>query len=278
MIRQDGRPKRVDDVRVTDAKVERERAWLESLYAQFHDRRYLGTDPIEFAGSELGVADREITALVCALLSYGNVRAIRRTVQEVRRVLGNRPRDYVLSRRRASMARDFAGFRYRFTSEDDLVGLLWGVRRVIADHGSIEACFAHHLAEDDATTVGALGGFVSEVQARSGRGLLHLLAHPERGSACKRMHLYLRWMVRRDLIDAGGWSAIGPGQLVVPLDTHVHRLALARGWTKRRQGNGVTALEVTAFLRRVCAGDPLRYDFCMTRPGIMARLGGGNVG
>ena len=136
------------------------------------------------------------------------------------------------------------------------------------ERGSIEACFAAHDAGEP-DVLGALGGLVDELSSAAAHSLAHLVPHPAGGSACKRLNLYLRWMVRRDDVDPGGWTTVDPARLVMPLDTHVHRTARTRGWTARRSADLRTAQEVTAVLGAISPGDPLRYDFAVTRPGIL---------
>ncbi len=93
----------------------------------------------------------------------------------------------------------------------------------------------------------------------------HLAPNPRAGSACKRWNLYLRWMVRSDRVDPGGWSRVSPALLVVPLDTHMHRVCREIGLTSRSAANLATALEITAGFRELCPSDPARYDFALTR-------------
>jgi uncharacterized protein (TIGR02757 family) len=95
-----------------------------------------------------------------------------------------------------------------------------------------------------------------------------LLADPRDKSACKRLNLYLRWMVRRDDVDPGGWEGVRPAQLVVPLDVHMHRIGRALGLTQRQQADCRTALEVTEAFRKISPEDPVKYDFALTRLGI----------
>jgi uncharacterized protein (TIGR02757 family) len=98
------------------------------------------------------------------------------------------------------------------------------------------------------------------------------LADPARGSACKRLHLFLRWMVRRDEVDPGGWESVARSKLVVPLDAHMYALARRLGLTGRGQADGRTALEVTAAFRAINAADPVKYDFALTRVGIRTEM------
>ena len=149
--------------------------------------------------------------------------------------------------------------------------LLIGMKGVLDSHGSLNACFTSHRADAAAEQphLDAISGFVEALCAASGGRLYHLIPHPARGSACKRLMLYFRWMVRRDSVDPGGWTGLNTADLIVPLDTHVHRMSLRLNLTRRRQPNLATAMEITRGLRAICPADPLRYDFALTRPGIM---------
>jgi len=198
----------------------------------------------------------------------------------------------------ATLRRRFADYRYRVSSGAQVAGLLIGARTLIRRHGSLARSFAaaagpaldarpaggapaatgdaanpgdnvHRGAADEAAAVcAAVGRWVESLHAAAGASLAHLLPLPAKASACKRLFLYLRWMVRRDAVDPGGWDAPRPDQLIVPLDTHMHAIARRLAWTDRKQANLPAALEVTAALRRHRPGDPLRYDFALTRPGI----------
>lgn len=128
-----------------------------------------------------------------------------------------------------------------------------------------------HYSPKDETVLPALTGFVGEL-IRDMDGATSLLSSPSKGSACKRLLLYLRWMVRRDAVDLGCWQGVRADQLVMPVDTHIHRLALALGMTRRKQANMATALEITEWFRCIAPHDPLRYDFVLTRLGIRSDM------
>ena len=243
--------------------------FLEAIYARYHHPRFLETDPIRVLYDYDDPLDREIVGLVAACLAYGNVKAILGGIDGVLRRMGPSPRRYVERSSPERIRADFLDFRYRVTAPADMAGLLIGVGEVIARRGDLHTAFLRHDTENDPTVLTAMAGWVDELCEGAGRPLRHLLPHPQRGSACKRLNLYLRWMIRRDRIDPGGWSGVCRSKLIVPLDTHLHRVALAAGLTRRKQPNLRTALEVTESLRRVRPDDPLRYDFALTRPGIM---------
>ncbi|MCP4642670.1 MAG: DUF2400 domain-containing protein, partial [bacterium] len=128
-------------------------------------------------------------------------------------------------------------------------------------------CLAGKIAPGDDTIVGALTGLVMELSAFAPGS--RVLADPARGSACKRLHLMLRWLVRRDEVDPGGWdSDISPRLPLVPVDVHMHRIALALGLTRRNAADGRTVLEITRAFAAVSPDDPVRYDFSLTRVGL----------
>lgn len=118
---------------------------------------------------------------------------------------------------------------------------------------------------------------IQKILSETPRDPGHLIAIPCRGSACKRLHLFLRWMIRKDRVDPGGWEDIHPAGLIVPLDVHMHRICVNLGMTERKQPNLKTALEVTAAFKTVAPNDPVRYDFVLSRFGIRKDLDPGQI-
>ena len=248
----------------------RERRWLEALHAQQHDPGKLAPDPLQLVVPFAAPADREVVGLVAACLAYGNVTAMLPAIRRVLAVLGPAPAATLDGLTDADLHAALAGFRYRVTTGERVAGLLAAVRRVRSTHGSLEAAMA---ARDDGgpTIVGGLSGLVGTLRAASPAPLDHLLPDPAGGSACKRPALWLRWLVRHDAIDPGGWTGTDPARLLMPIDTHVFQTARRRRWTRRRTVNLATAMEITARLRELEPADPLRWDFAITRPGIRGR-------
>lgn len=294
-------PPRPTPPRLRRPRRERELAWLEDRHARFHRPELVAPDPLEFvrepgaAHDATGVttADREVAALVAASLAYGNVIAMRPAIDAVLRriradagspddppsppAIGRGPwptpplaglAAALDGRSDHDLAERFAGFRYRVTPGAAIAGLLAAVRRVRGVHGDLESAFVRADRGADPTILTALDGLVGELAAASPAPLDHLLPRPSRGSACKRPCLMLRWLVREDEIDPGGWTRVDPARLVMPLDTHVAQAARDRRWTRRRTAALATALEITALLAALRPDDPLRWDFAITRPGI----------
>lgn len=241
---------------------------LESLYDDLNKRCYVHPDPMEFLYAYEAPGDREVVALVASSLAYGRVAQILKSVSKVLDILGPAPREFLLDADDQDLARQLSDFKHRMYTGQHVSDMLTGAARVIRQFGSLERCFSDGLDPDDQTVVEPLGKFVRRIAAAAGKDYLRLLPDPARRSACKRLNLMLRWLVRSDDVDPGGWSGVGPQRLVVPLDTHMHRIGLALGLTCRKSADLTTALEITAAFRHICPEDPVRYDFALTRLGI----------
>ena len=241
------------------------RADLERLYAQYNRRELVHPDPLEFLYQYNDLRDREVVGIIASSLAYGRVAQILKSVSAV---LGRMPSpaEFLRQATRRSLREAFVDFSHRFTTGEELSALLCGVKQVIEEHGSLHACFTRGLLGTAETIVPALSSFVDELVA--GGQHSSLLPCPTRGSACKRLNLFLRWMVRKDDVDPGGWDDVPASKLIVPLDTHMHRICRTLGLTSRGAADMRTAMEVTEAFRRFDPDDPVRYDFALTRLGI----------
>ncbi len=245
------------------------RSALEKLYRKYNRRKYVHPDPIEFLYEYDDPADREIVGLIASSLAYGRVAQILASVREALSRIGPSPHDFVMNSTGAGLERALGGFKHRFTTGCDLAFLLSRAKPAVELHGSLGECFRSHIKPGDETVVPALEGFTSEL-AGPRSGCRYLTPLPSRGSACKRMNLFLRWMIRRDEVDPGGWHDLAPASmLIVPLDTHMHRIAVEMGLITRKQACLKTAVEITEAFRTISPDDPVRYDFALTRIGIL---------
>jgi uncharacterized protein (TIGR02757 family) len=241
---------------------------LDRHFHAFHHRRYVHPDPLECLYRYPRVRDREVAGLVAAALAYGRVTQILRSVERVLSELGPLPRDTLIRIRPSTLRRRLRGFVHRFADGRQMAALLMAVREVVARHGSLGESFLEGYSSAAPTVHPALCRWVRTIEDAGGNGAGHLLPAPDKGSAAKRLHLYLRWMVRKDEVDPGGWDSIPPAKLIVPLDVHMHRIAIELGLTCRKTPDLKTALEVTEGFRAVAPRDPVRYDFALTRMGI----------
>jgi len=241
---------------------------LDDLYARYNRREVAHEDPVHFLYAYDDPCDREIVGLVASSLALGNIKQIIGSVQSVLQHMGASPARFLKRSSREKLQQMFAGFQHRFIRGNELASMLFGAECIIQKRGSLHACFSANMKADDETVLPALSAFAKEVNAATHEQPNRLLPSPEKGSACKRLNLFLRWMVRRDSVDPGGWDNVSPAKLIIPLDTHIHRICRALGLTRRKQATMNTALEITAAFREIVPEDPIRYDFALTHLGI----------
>jgi uncharacterized protein (TIGR02757 family) len=251
--------------------------YLEVQYRAFHRPEYLRMDPLVCLASFERAEDIEIAALVAAVLSYGRAETIIRNVTEIFGRTGRSIAAFAAGTTLAEKTRCFSGFRHRFTGGDDIAALLHGIGNVRLAGGSLEMLFAEGFRETDTTIRHGLEHFTAALRRIAGTsapscdaGVGYLLASPADGSACKRLNMYLRWMIRKnDGIDLGVWKTIPASCLIMPVDTHVARISRRLGLTKRASVDWRMAEEITGLLRACDGADPVRYDFSLCRAGMV---------
>lgn len=235
-------------------------------------------DPVAFPHRYPDALDREIIALFAALMAYGRVDLIARALTDATARMGPRPAEAAAADDAEAAARRFEGFVYRFTRGPDLARVWHGVGAIYRSGRTLEDVF---LAADRPDTPGAapdlrpaLSGLRAALLAPTADApprpaFEHFFPEPARGSATKRLWLFLRWVVRGpDAIDLGLWRRVSPARLTMPVDTHIHRLGRYLGLTARAAADFRTAQEITAALRTLDPVDPLRWDFALTHTGI----------
>jgi len=241
---------------------------LDALYHRWNSRQWVHPDPLEFLYRYPALEDREVAGLIASSLAYGRVAQILKSVASVLASLGPSPMDTIQSMPVPLLGEMYADFRHRFTSGHDVTNLLLGMKRVIDRYGSLGTCFQKNYRAYDETVLPSLTAFVHELSLPLQDRPNTLLPQPRKGSACKRLNLFLRWMVREDRVDPGGWDRVAASRLIIPLDTHMHRIAIRLGFTKSRCATMKTAIEITRAFRKIDPNDPVRYDFALTRMGI----------
>lgn len=253
------------------AKMKLDRNRLDAIYDEWNRPEYISPDPLETLSAYPNLRDREIAALLAASMAYGRVSALLVPLNQVLAKLGSSPADYVCHRPEAGIAVDLGGIVHRFARASQLAALLAGAGGAIRRYGSLEAAFLEgYRRENDA--VHGLSSLTRAIRNDAAVDPGHLLANPERGSACKRLLLFLRWMVRRDSVDPGGWDSVSPADLLLPLDTWTYRISLRAGWTRRKSADMKTVREVSQALSVLNPEDPIRYDFALSRFGIRSTL------
>ncbi len=254
---------------------------LESLYARYNHRRLISPDPLQFVYHYRKPRDMEIAGFLAAALAYGRVQQIEKSVSNLLGRMAGSPHDYVRDFGRAQR-RSLQDFKHRFNTGNDIADLLVLLKWVLDEYGSIEQYFCRCSGPDDDTVIPALARFcdsLTEMHARRRRGnvstgLMYLLSSPTRGSACKRLNLFLRWMVRDDDVDAGVWKSVDKARLIVPVDVHMGRLCRILGLYSQKTVSLAAARKITESFREVAPDDPVRYDFALSRIGIIEDCSG----
>ena len=248
---------------------------LDQLAATFN-LTHLTPDPLEVVRRYTDPLDQEVAGLIAAAFAYGRADTVVVNVAAVLEKMGPSPHGYLCDRFTPHEAgRRFSGFAHRFHKTPELVALLDRIATVIRRHGSLGELFRSCYDNDEPDIAPSLSRFVEAiitsrpVKARYRAALQYLLTSPGDGSACKRMNLYLRWMVRRESPDLGIWTFVPPAKLVMPVDTHVHRISRFLGLNERKSADWKSARTFTDRLAAFNPEDPVRYDYAICRLGIL---------
>jgi len=259
------------------------RGALDSLYDGFNQPDS-ALDPVQIVRRYVRTDDREVVAFVAAGLAFGRVASVMASVEALCRVLGPEPAAFIRGFDPARHGAPLVPLVHRWTRGADFIALLWILRRFVEEHGSIEKAFAAGVdpdAPDFGPALDSFSGWARRVDLRPayGRrvperpGAFYFFSQPATGAACKRLNLFLRWMVRTDRVDPGGWTELRPRQLVVPLDTHTIRVGRCLRLTRRASPGWKMATEITAALRALDPDDPVRYDFSLCHLSMMGACG-----
>jgi len=250
------------------AAVQAYRAPLEELYAYYNHRAFVHPDPLEFLYRFESAADIEVAGLIASSLAYGRVAQILRSVDTVLTNLEYSPAGFLTDSKDSDLEKRFSSFVHRFTTGGEMAQFLINTRQVLKKYGSLGRCFRDAFRSSDLTVLPALSAFVARLSGGVSCRRFSLLASPDDGSACKRLNLFLRWMIRRDEVDPGCWDGISQQKLIVPLDTHMFSLGRTMGLTTQRCAGMKAAVEITDSFRLISPEDPVKYDFSLTRLGI----------
>jgi len=266
---------------------------LDRLY-EAYNREDSAADPIQIVRRYAKPEDQEIVGFCAAALAFGRVASVLNSVETVARAMGPDPAAYVRRFDPKAAHPELRAMVHRWIRGRDVLALLWLLHQMIERSGSIERFFLEGHNPGSVDIGDALDSFSRRAMALDltavyGRtalartGVCYFFPRPSAGSGCKRLNLFLRWMVRRDEVDLGAWAGIQqskahgiqPSQLIVPLDTHVIRLGRCLGLTRYTSPGWKMAAEITASLRSIDPVDPVRFDFSLCHVGMMNACGFG---
>ncbi len=257
------------------------KARLDALYESFNCVDS-ATDPIHLVRRFADPADREVAGFCAAALAFGRVASVLQSIERLFAVMGRSPAAYIRSFDPRRQRRELQPIVHRWTRGDDLAALVIILQRML-EKGSIERFFL----EGDDPAAPDLGGALESFSTRALEtnlrsvygnrkprpGVAYFFSRPSSGGACKRLNLFLRWMVRRDAVDFGIWTKVSPSRLVVPLDTHVIRVGRCLGLTRYTSPGWKMATEITQSLRALDPADPVKYDFSLCHIGMANACG-----
>jgi uncharacterized protein (TIGR02757 family) len=251
--------------------------YIEELFGKYHHPEFLSLDPLEYVHGLSGRENREIGGLVCSALAYGRVEQIRKGIKEIFRATGSDIYGFCREVSYENKKKAFRNFTHRFNTGRDVALLLECVSRGMSGYGSIEGMFVNTQNRMEKTIKEALDRFVAlmvttarSIDDSAKPSFSFFFPAPGRGSTCKRLNMYLRWMVRdQDGIDLGIWKNVPASRLVMPVDTHIGTIALRLGLTRRKTVDWKMAEEITDSLRQIDCDDPVRFDFSLCKAGMV---------
>ncbi|MHC4309708.1 MAG: TIGR02757 family protein [Planctomycetota bacterium] len=254
---------------------------LDKLYNKYNHRDLIKPDPLQFVYRYNNPSDREIVALLAADLAYGRVEQIQKSLTNLFERMGESPYEFVKGFGKAERKK-LNGFKHRFNNDQDISDLLTLLKKVLNQYTSIEEFFIKGCNPGDINIIGGLSKFckslldmyAAEHNGKTSRGLKYLLVDPANGSTCKRLNLFLRWMVRDDDVDTGQWKSIDKAKLIVPIDVHMGRLCRILGFHNKQTASLSTAVTITECFAEIEPADPVKYDFALSRIGIVENCNG----
>ena len=258
---------------------------LDRLYDDYN-REDSASDPVHRVRPFAAPEDREVAGFCAAALAFGRVASVLNSIDTLFAIMGSHPAAFVRGFDPAEPHPELRAMVHRWTRGADLAALLWIVRQMLERSGSIEGFFLEGLNGGEEDIGPALDRFSTralaiDVRPAYGRkmskrpGVCYFFPRPSAGSACKRLNLFLRWMVRSDAVDLGVWTRVPRSKLIVPLDTHVIRLGRCLRLTDYVSPGWKMAADITRALRELDPEDPVRFDFSLCHVGMMNACGFG---
>ena len=247
--------------------MERLKKILDSKVAQYNCKEFIKDDPVQFAHAFGDRKDIEVAALLASVIAWGNRKMILRSGQRMLfEIMEHRPYDFIMQGAWQQMEESLNIHRTFFVR--DFIYLCRGLQLIYTHNSSLENLFT---GKDVWTGIETLRSMLAE--ANGGASTRHISnpvsAAGKQASACKRLHMMLRWLCRRDgIVDLGIWQEVDPSLLMIPLDVHVARIGRTLGLIESKQNNRRTVEALTARLSEMCPDDPVKYDFALFGIGV----------
>ena len=237
--------------------------YLDELVKKFENVDFIKDDPIQFPYRYQRIEDVEIAGFIASVFAFGTRKVFIKKLDELFAIMGNKPYEYILNGKFK-----LAGFGYRFLKEEDIVALFEVLHKLYRHEGGLKGLFLRAVKSDDLMQY-ICDYFYQNVSAKAGKGFYFAVPNPQNNGAMKRMWMFLRWMIRKSVVDLGVWQDVmKPSQLKIPLDTHVARVSRELGLLSRNAGDKKAVEELTNKLLEFDAKDPVKYDFALFGYGV----------
>ncbi len=246
---------------------------LEYHYKAF-DRKRISPDPLEVLHHYSEAKDIEVIGLISSIFAYGNVKMILKALNQLETIFERAPFEFLVNYDFRNGKNLLGKFKYRFYSNQDIHNLFRLLSKVLNEYGSLESLFNEGYCNEDVNVKSGINNFSDWFIANCksmkcfSNGMRFMFPLPKRGSAAKRMNLFLRWMVRNDELDFGLWRCVDKSKLIIPVDVHISRIAQKLGLTSRKNVSWLMAEEITNNLKKYDKTDPVKYDFALCHIGM----------
>ena len=256
---------------------------LEKLYYQVDFKKYITRDPVEFLHKYKNPRDIEVVGLIASSLAYGRINLFKPVIESILATMGGNPYQYVIKFSPKRERHKFKKLNYRMTRGIDIACMIYGMHIICREYGSLKQMFYSFYQKsqgDLKITLSQMSHFFCSIDPTPvygkkvfPRSYLFLFPSPAKGSPCKRLNLFLRWMVRNgDEVDFGIWNEIPPSKLIIPLDIHISRAANYLSLSKRKNPSWKMAREITDTLKLIDPADPVRFDFSLCHLTMSGKL------
>mgnify|MGYP001162469292 FL=1 len=256
---------------------------LEKIYCQVDFKKYIKRDPVEFLHKYKNPRDIEVAGLIASSLAYGRIDLFKPVIESILTAMGGNPYQYVMKFSPKRELHKFEKLNYRMTRGIDIACMIYGIHTICREYGSLKQMFYSYYQKSQGNlkiTLSQMTDFFCSIDTTPlygkkiyPRSYLFLFPSPAKGSPCKRLNLFLRWMVRNgDGVDFGIWSKIPPSKLIIPLDIHISRAANYLSLSKRKNPSWKMAREITETLKLIDPADPVRFDFSLCHLTMSGKL------
>jgi uncharacterized protein (TIGR02757 family) len=243
-------------------------------YYQTFDRSKISPDPLEFPHRFQDYYDIEISAFISSIFAYGNIKQIIAILEKIHSSINNQPFQFLKSYDRKKGRETFENIFFRFYTTNDIVVLFKVLKNIYDENGSIKNLFMNCYLNSGENITEAITCFSKKMikmmhtYTEITHGIKFMFPYPKKRSTCKRINLFLRWMVRKDDLDFGLWNEIPKNKLIIPVDTHIANISRKLNLTRQRNINWKMAEEITESLRKLDPIDPVKYDFALCHIGM----------